>query len=59
MRPSSNRPFSQNSPVAYSKNQENAIPIKSFIDDENDTELRDLLPILEAINRKEDVMVTI
>ncbi|KAF9114725.1 Nuclear envelope morphology protein 1, partial [Mortierella sp. AM989] len=44
-----------NSPVSYSLNKENGIPIDSWIDDPNDEALLDLLPFLDALRFTEDV----
>jgi len=44
-----------NSPASYMFNTENAIPIDSWFDDENDTELLDLLPFLEELSKVDDV----
>lgn len=44
-----------NSPFAYSLQPENAIPIKSWFDDQTDRELYELLPILEELSKVEDV----
>ncbi|KAF9432733.1 Nuclear envelope morphology protein 1 [Entomortierella beljakovae] len=44
-----------NSPVSYSLNRENGIPISSWIDDPNDEALLDLLPFLDALRFTEDV----
>lgn len=38
-----------NSPISYLKHPENAIPITSWCDDENDTCLKDLEPLLNQI----------
>ncbi|KAG0300039.1 Nuclear envelope morphology protein 1 [Dissophora globulifera] len=44
-----------NSPVSYSLNKENGIPIDSWIDDPTDEALLDLLPFLDALRFTEDV----
>lgn len=44
-----------NSPTAYSHNEENAIPIETWIDETNDTQLRELIPVLIALRQAEDV----
>lgn len=54
------RPLSQviiidNSPVAYSFQTDNAIPIRSWFDDPNDRELFDLVPILQALSLVDDL----
>ena len=48
-----------NSPNAYSWNKENGIPISTWIEDENDRELFDLVQILEFLSNVEDVRVFI
>lgn len=44
-----------NSPNAYSLNKENGIPISTWLDDENDRELYDLIQILEFLSYVDDV----
>ena len=44
-----------NSPIAYSLQPLNALPIKTWIDDKEDTELNDLLPILKLLSMSYDV----
>ncbi|KAF9149971.1 Nuclear envelope morphology protein 1 [Linnemannia schmuckeri] len=44
-----------NSPMSYSLNKENGIPIDTWIDDPNDEALLDLLPFLDALRFTEDV----
>jgi CTD nuclear envelope phosphatase 1 len=44
-----------NSPVAYTLQQENALPIRTWTDDPTDTALRDLIPFLLALRATEDV----
>ena len=44
-----------NSPNAYSLNKENGIPISTWLDDENDRELYDLIQILEFLSFVDDV----
>jgi len=44
-----------NSPASYMFNPENAVPVESWFDDENDNELLDLIPILEQMSRTQDV----
>jgi Dullard-like phosphatase family protein len=44
-----------NSPMAYSMNEENAIPIDTWYDDPTDTQLRDLIPFLLALRCLDDV----
>jgi len=46
-----------NSPASYLFNPENAIPIETWFDDENDTELLDLIPFLCECAKADDVMV--
>lgn len=48
-----------NSPASYMFNPENAIPIESWFDDENDTELLDLVPLLEDLTKVDDVAVAL
>ncbi len=45
----------QNSPDSYTLQPENAIPIRTFIDDEYDTELLKLIPLLESLAKAADV----
>lgn len=44
-----------NNPDAYLWHKENAIPIRSWYDDQNDCELKDLIPILQKLAKVEDV----
>jgi len=44
-----------NSPSSYLFHPENAIPCEGWYDDEHDTELLDLLPILEALTKVDNV----
>ncbi|KAJ3087842.1 hypothetical protein HK100_008223 [Physocladia obscura] len=44
-----------NSPVSYIFHPSNAIPISSWFNDPNDTELLDLIPFLEDLKHVEDV----
>ena len=44
-----------NSPHSYEYNPENAIPIISWFEDENDTELFKLIPILQQLSYVDDV----
>ncbi|KAF9577245.1 Nuclear envelope morphology protein 1, partial [Lunasporangiospora selenospora] len=44
-----------NSPLSYSLNKENGIPIDSWINDPDDEALLDLLPFLDALRFTEDV----
>jgi len=44
-----------NSPTSYLFHPENAIAVESWFDDEHDTELFDLVPILETITRADNV----
>jgi len=48
-----------NSPTAYKYNIENAIPVKTWFTDQKDTELLDLIPILESLAKVPDVRVII
>ena len=45
----------QNSPDSYTLQPENAIPIRTYIDDEYDTELMKLIPLLESLAKAPDV----
>lgn len=45
----------QNSPDSYTLQPENAIPIRTYIDDEHDTELMKLIPLLESLAKESDV----
>lgn len=44
-----------NSPSSYVFSQENAIPVESWFDDPNDTELLELIPFLEKMNKADNV----
>ena len=44
-----------NSPCAYSRNEDNAIPISTWYDEQADTQLRELIPLLIALRNLEDV----
>jgi len=44
-----------NSPSSYLFHTENAIPCESWFDDENDTELTDLIPILQTLSKVDNV----
>ena len=44
-----------NSPVAYSRNEDNAVPISTWYDEQGDTELRSLIPLLLALRNVDDV----
>ncbi|KAI8928527.1 NLI interacting factor-like phosphatase-domain-containing protein [Entophlyctis helioformis] len=44
-----------NSPFSYALNQDNGIPIDTWIDDPNDEALLDLLPFLDALRFADDV----
>uniref|UniRef100_A0A6B2LKT3 FCP1 homology domain-containing protein n=1 Tax=Arcella intermedia TaxID=1963864 RepID=A0A6B2LKT3_9EUKA len=44
-----------NSPISYSNNEENALPISSFIDNQSDSALAELLPLLELLYGLDDV----
>jgi len=48
-----------NSPASYMFHPENAIPVESWFDDNNDTELMDIIPFMEFISRVDDVRVEI
>jgi len=45
-----------NSPASYLFHPENAVPIDSWFDDVNDTELLDLIPFLEDMTKVDNVM---
>ncbi|XP_013864414.1 CTD small phosphatase-like protein isoform X2 [Austrofundulus limnaeus] len=44
-----------NSPASYIFHPENAVPVQSWFDDMNDTELLDLLPFFEGISTEDEV----
>ena len=44
-----------NSPCAYSRNEENAVPISTWYDEQADCQLRELIPLLLALRNLEDV----
>jgi len=44
-----------NAPSSYLFHPENALPCESWYDDEHDTELMDLIPVLEAITKVDNV----
>ncbi|CAK5085267.1 unnamed protein product [Meloidogyne enterolobii] len=44
-----------NSPASYAFHPNNSLPIRTWFDDPDDTELLDLLPILEELARVEDI----
>ena len=44
-----------NSPLAYAFNTENGLPIKTWYDDQNDTELNKILPLLIFLSKVKDV----
>ncbi len=46
-----------NSPHSYVFQPDNALPIGTFIDDPNDRELLDILPVLMAVEKVDDVRV--
>lgn len=46
-----------NSPASYLFHPENAIPIESWFDDPNDTELNDLIPFLQECAKAKDVLI--
>lgn len=48
-----------NSPASYLFHPENAVPIDSWFDDENDTELLDLIPFLEDMTKVDNVMTVL
>lgn len=45
-----------NSPHSYAFNPENAVPCESWFDDMNDTELFELIPILQEIAKVDNVI---
>ena len=44
-----------NSPIAYTFDSDNGLPIKTWIEDPNDRELMKLVPILEFLSKTKDV----
>ena len=44
-----------NSPAAYSRNEDNAVPIDTWYDEQSDTQLRELIPLLIALRNVDDV----
>jgi RNA polymerase II subunit A small phosphatase-like protein len=48
-----------NSPHSYAFQPQNALPVRSFIDDKKDTDLLDMLPYLEELARVPDVVETL
>ena len=44
-----------NNPISYALNKDNGIPIESWFDDPNDTELLKLLPFLKFLSKVNDV----
>lgn len=48
-----------NSPASYLFNPENAVPIDSWFDDENDIELLELIPFLEDLTKVDNVMTVL
>ena len=44
-----------NSPIAYTFDSDNGLPIKTWIDDQDDRELMKLVPILEFLSKVKDV----
>ena len=48
-----------NSPIAYTFDSENGLPIKTWVEDPNDRELMKLVPILEFLSKTKDVRVYI
>eukprot|EP01114_Cavostelium_apophysatum_P013352 TRINITY_DN3216_c0_g1_i1.p1 TRINITY_DN3216_c0_g1~~TRINITY_DN3216_c0_g1_i1.p1 ORF type:complete len:257 (-),score=64.59 TRINITY_DN3216_c0_g1_i1:375-1145(-) len=48
-----------NSPTSYLFHPENAIPVETWFDDENDTELDELVPFLRDIANVDDVRTTL
>lgn len=48
-----------NSPASYIFNPENAVPVTSWFDDQNDTELNDLIPFLESISSSDNCITAL
>lgn len=48
-----------NSPASYIFHPENAVPVTSWFDDRNDTELKDLIPFLESISSSENFVTAL
>ena len=46
----------QNSPIAYSRQPENGLPISSYFGEEGDKELSRLIPILKAASETQDML---
>ncbi len=44
-----------NSPASYAYQPGNAVPVRTWLDDKTDTQLFDLLPVLELLSRVHDV----
>jgi RNA polymerase II subunit A small phosphatase-like protein len=44
-----------NSPISYAFHPENAIAVKTWFDDPNDSELLELIPLLEELAESEDI----
>uniref|UniRef100_A0A8C5A5N3 Mitochondrial import inner membrane translocase subunit TIM50 n=1 Tax=Gadus morhua TaxID=8049 RepID=A0A8C5A5N3_GADMO len=44
-----------NSPASYIFHPENAVPVQSWFDDMNDSELLDLLPFFEGLSKEDEV----
>ncbi|CAD5206790.1 unnamed protein product [Bursaphelenchus okinawaensis] len=44
-----------NSPISYAFHPENAIAVRTWFDDPNDTELLDMLPLLEQLAHTDDI----
>lgn len=48
-----------NSPQSYIFHPDNAVPVTSWFDDPNDTELLDLIPFFEALNKVDNVLTVL
>jgi len=48
-----------NSPQSYIFHPDNAVPVTSWFDDPNDTELLDLIPFFEALDKVDDVLTVL
>lgn len=44
-----------NSPASYAFHPENAVPVQSWFDDANDTELIEIIPFLEKLAKVDNV----
>jgi RNA polymerase II subunit A small phosphatase-like protein len=48
-----------NSPASYIFHPDNAVPVTSWFDDPEDTELRDLIPFFEALDKVDNVLTVL